>query len=83
VGPVNVTAPAPVAQREFARVLGRVLRRPAFAPLPAAVVNLLFGEMGQAMLLEGAFIVPHALERAGFAFRHADLEAALRFELGR
>jgi uncharacterized protein (TIGR01777 family) len=82
-GPVNVTAPDPVPQREFARALGRVLRRPAFAPLPAAVVKLVFGEMGEAMLLGGAFIVPHALERAGFVFRHPDLEAALRFELGK
>ncbi|HEX6850490.1 MAG TPA: TIGR01777 family oxidoreductase [Candidatus Polarisedimenticolaceae bacterium] len=82
-GPVNVTAPNPVSQRDFAHALGRVVRRPSFLPLPAAVVQLAFGEMGEAMLLGGAFVVPRALERAGFAFRHPELDAALRFELGR
>lgn len=82
-GPVNVVAPNPVPQREFARVLGRVLRRPAFAPLPAFVVKALFGEMGEAALLGGAFVVPRALERAGFRFRFPDLESTLRFELGK
>jgi uncharacterized protein (TIGR01777 family) len=82
-GPVNVTAPNPVSQRDFAHALGRVVRRPSFLPLPAAVVQMAFGEMGEAMLLGGAFVVPRALERAGFAFRHPELDAALRFELGR
>lgn len=81
-GAVNFVAPGAVAQREFARVLGRVLRRPAFAPLPAPVVRAIFGELGQRLLLEGAFVRPVALERAGFRFEHATLEDALRLELG-
>lgn len=81
-GPVNVTAPAPVPQREFARVLGKVLRRPAFAPLPAFVVRALFGEMGSEMLLSGAFVMPRRLREAGFPFRDGDLEGALRRALG-
>ncbi|MFM7259597.1 MAG: TIGR01777 family oxidoreductase [bacterium] len=81
-GAVNLVAPAPLAQREFARVLGRVLHRPAFAPLPAPIVRLLFGEMGERLLLDGAFVRPSVLEREGFRFTHAALDDALRLELG-
>lgn len=82
-GPVNLTAPNPVAQRTFARVLGRVLRRPAFAPLPGFVVKILFGRMGQPLLLEGQAVLPKKLEAYGFRFQHSDLEGCLRHTLGR
>lgn len=82
-GAVNAVAPEALAQREFARVLGRVVRRPAFAPLPAFVVRLLFGEMGERALLEGAFVRPRVLGDAGFRFAYPALEDALRLELGR
>ena len=82
-GPVNLTAPNPVAQRTFARVLGRVLRRPAFAPLPGFVVKILFGRMGQPLLLEGQAVLPKKLEAYGFRFQHPDLEGCLRHTLGR
>ncbi|MGC8762962.1 MAG: TIGR01777 family oxidoreductase [Acidobacteriota bacterium] len=81
-GPVNAVAPEAVSQARFARVLGRVLRRPAFLPLPAPAVRLLFGEMGQALLLEGASVRPVRAEAAGFAFQWPSLEEALRWELG-
>ncbi len=82
-GPVNVTAPEPVSNAELARALGRVLRRPAIAPLPAAAVARLFGEMGRSLLLEGQRVLPRRLLDAGFRFHHPSLEEALRFELGR
>ncbi len=82
-GPVNATAPHPVTNRAFARTLGRVLHRPAITPLPAAVVRTLFGEMGTALLLSGARVLPAALQSAGFRFLCEDLESALRWELGR
>jgi uncharacterized protein len=82
-GPVAVTAPNPVPNAALARTLGRVLRRPAVAPLPSAVVRLLFGEMGASLLLEGQRVRPGKLLRAGFRYRHPGLEEALRFELGR
>lgn len=82
-GPVNVVAPSALPQREFARVLGSVLRRPSFAPLPAPIVRILFGELGQRALLEGAFVRPSVLESHGYRFAHASPEGALRFELGR
>ena len=82
-GPVNAVAPAPVTNLEFTRVLGRVLGRPTLVPLPAPVIRLLLGEMGQALLLDSAPVVPRRLERSGFRFQHPDLEAALRAVLAR
>ncbi len=82
-GPVNAVAPVPVTHRDFVRTLGRVLRRPTLAPLPAPIVRLLLGEMGQALLLDGARVLPARLQAAGFRFRHPVLESALRAELAR
>ena len=82
-GAVNVTSPAPQTNREFVKTLGRVLRRPAVVPLPAGAVRAMFGEMGEVMLLGGQRVVPERLDKAGFAFRYPELEAALRVELGR
>lgn len=81
-GPVNATAPNPVTNAEFTRTLGKVLGRPTLFPLPAAAVQVLFGEMGQSLLLEGARVLPCKLERTGFEFLYPDLERALRAELG-
>jgi NAD dependent epimerase/dehydratase family enzyme len=82
-GPVNAVAPDPRSNRDFGRALGRVLRRPAVAPLPAAVVSALFGEMGRELLLRGAFVQPRRLLEHGFRFDFPRLEQALAFELGR
>ncbi len=81
-GAVNVVAPSAVTNGEFARVLGRVLRRPALLPVPAAVLKLVLGEMADELLLAGQRVIPRRLQEAGFRFRHPDLEEALRFELG-
>lgn len=82
-GAVNVVAPSALPQREFAKALGRVLRRPSFAPLPAGIVRLVFGELGQRALLEGALVRPNVLVSNGYRFAHALPEDALRLELGR
>ena len=82
-GPVNIVAPQPVTNREFATVLGRVLRRPAVLPLPAPVVRLLMGEMADELLLASTRVVPGRLEQSGYTFRYDRLEAALRALLGR
>ncbi len=82
-GPVNVVAPAPVTNREFTHTLARLLHRPALLPLPAAGVRLLFGEMGRALLLESARVLPRRLAESGFSHLHPTLEGALRAELGR
>lgn len=77
-GPVNVVAPHPLEQREFAAALGRALRRPAFLPTPAWVLRLAFGEMAESLLLSGARVAPARLLAAGFQFVHPDIESALR-----
>lgn len=86
-GPVNVTAPAPVTNREFTLTLGRVLFRPVLWFLPWAVtalpLMLVLGEMAREMLLGGAKVLPHKLEASGYRFRHPTLESALRHVLGR
>jgi NAD dependent epimerase/dehydratase family enzyme len=82
-GPVNIVAPECPTQAQFAGVLGRVLSRPSFMPLPAAAVKLACGEMGERALLEGAFVTPRVLTETGYTWVHPTLEDALRFELGR
>jgi len=82
-GPVNAVAPRPLRNREFTRVMGRVLRRPTPLPLPAWAVRLLMGEMGRELLLASSRVLPARLESIDFAFRHEDPESALRSILGR
>jgi uncharacterized protein (TIGR01777 family) len=77
-GACNAVAPEAVRNKEFTATLARHLKRPAVLPLPAAVVRMVFGEMGNALLLSSARVVPERLERAGFEFRHLRLEEALR-----
>jgi uncharacterized protein (TIGR01777 family) len=77
-GPLNASAPNPVTSREFAGVLGSVLRRPSFLPAPAFALRLLLGEMADAVLLSGQRMVPDAATRLGYTFAHAQLEGALR-----
>jgi uncharacterized protein (TIGR01777 family) len=81
-GPINATAPEPVSNREFSHVLGRVLRRPAIAPLPALALRAIFGEMAM-MLTSGARAMPAKALVLGFRFAHPELEEALRAALAR
>ena len=78
VGPVNVTSPEPVRNREFTRTLGRVLSRPAVLPVPSHGLRLIFGEMADATLLTSTRVVPQRLLQLGFQFQHPALEPALR-----
>jgi uncharacterized protein (TIGR01777 family) len=82
-GPYNIAAPHPVRNDEFTRVLARVLHRPAFIPIPKALIALPFGRELADDLLSSTRIEPRRLLDAGFRFTHADLEPALRAMLGR
>ncbi len=82
-GAVNAVAPTPVSNQIFGETLAHVIHRPAVAPLPAMAVKTMFGEMGERLLLEGAFVHPKRLQAAGFQFVLPDLEHAIRFETGR
>ena len=77
-GPLNLTAPAPVTNAEFARVLGHVLHRPSFVPTPAFAMRLALGELAEALILGGQRVVPTRVQALGYEFKHETLEAALR-----
>ncbi|HEX4494164.1 MAG TPA: TIGR01777 family oxidoreductase [Thermoanaerobaculia bacterium] len=75
-GPFNLTAPAPLTNRDFARALGHALSRPSFAPAPGFALRFLLGEMADA-LLHGQRAVPKRLQELGYAFRYAEAAGAL------
>ncbi|MEN8197591.1 MAG: TIGR01777 family oxidoreductase [Pseudomonadota bacterium] len=75
-GPMNFTAPTPVTSRAFGKALGRVMRRPSYAPVPAFAMRLLVGEVAS-IVLDGQRVVPGRLQALGYTFRFTDLEKAL------
>lgn len=81
-GPVNLTGPEPVTNAAFTKELAAALRRPAAIPVPAAVLKLLPGGMGEEMLLFGQRAVPAKLLAAGYDFRHRTLSDALAVAVG-
>jgi uncharacterized protein (TIGR01777 family) len=83
-GAVNLTAPAPVTNAEFTKVLAKVLKRPAIVPVPSFGPKLLLGgELADALLFTGQRVVPTKLQASGYSFQHPTLEVALRALLGR
>jgi len=80
-GPVNLVAPAPVQNAEFARVVGKILRRPAIVPVPAFALRLALGEMADSLLLASQRAYPEKLLRAGYSFQFGEIESALRIVL--
>jgi uncharacterized protein len=82
-GPINVTAPRPVTNRELTTTLGKVLRRPTMLPLPAGAARMAFGEMADELLLSSARVTPQQLQQSQYPFRHPDLDGALRHILGK
>jgi hypothetical protein len=76
-GPVNMVAPRPVTNLEFTKTLASVLSRPAIFPVPAFVVKLAFGEMGETVLLGSQRVEPTQLVASGYPFRFSDLRASL------
>jgi uncharacterized protein len=81
-GPVNVSAPSPATNKELSKTLGRVLKRPAFAPVPAFAVKSLYGEMAH-IVITGQRMLPARLEELGYAFAQPELESALRSATGK
>lgn len=76
-GPVNATAPDPVRNRDLARALGRVLRRPSLLVAPAFAVRAVLGEMAE-VVLASQRVVPRQALALGYRFRWPSLEPALR-----
>ena len=82
-GPVNFVAPNAVTNAVFTKVLGRVLSRPTFFPVPAFGARLVFGEMADALLLSSQKVKPEVLQEKGFSYKWPTLEPALRVILDR
>ena len=76
-GPVNATAPHPVTNRQFARALGRALRRPSLVPVPGFAVRLVAGEFGNS-IITGQRVLPAVAKRHGYHFRYPEIEQAFR-----
>jgi len=76
-GAVNSVSPNPVTNEEFTKTLGDVLYRPTFLPLPEFAVSMVFGEMGDALLLASTKVLPKRLEDAGFHFKYPQLKPAI------
>lgn len=75
-GPINLSAPEPVTNKEFSRELGKTLRRPALAPVPGFAIKALYGEMST-IVTGGVRMVPARLTELGYDFRHPVLRDAL------
>jgi uncharacterized protein (TIGR01777 family) len=77
-GPVNVVAPNPVTNAEFAQTLGRVIRRPTMFKVPRFALKLVMGEMADDTILASQRVRPRRLLESGFDFEQPTLESALR-----
>jgi uncharacterized protein (TIGR01777 family) len=76
-GAINLVAPKPVRNQEFAKTLASVLSRPAIFPMPGFAVKLTFGEMGEEVLLAGQKVEASKLIASGYPFRFRELRASL------
>jgi len=81
-GPINCCAPHPVRNRDLARALGDVLKRPSLFRTPAFVLRLVLGEFGS-VILEGQRVIPSRLLRYSFAFKYPEIRGALREVIGK
>ncbi|MBI5049396.1 MAG: TIGR01777 family protein, partial [Nitrospirae bacterium] len=66
-GPINITAPEPVRNKELCSAIGKVLRRPSWLSVPPFIVKLTLGELGD-MLLTGQRVIPEKILKAGYRF---------------
>lgn len=80
-GAVNTISPGIVTNGEFTKALGKVINRPTILPIPEFAIKLLYGEMGETLLLQGQRMIPQKLQDVGFEFQYPDLEGALRHVL--
>jgi len=81
-GVFNLTAPNPLKNKEFGRILGKVMRRPSLVPLPGFVLRSMFGEVST-VVLDGQRVLPERLKEMGFDFEFPEAEGAFRDLLAR
>ncbi|MEL1136585.1 TIGR01777 family oxidoreductase [Desulfitobacterium sp. THU1] len=80
-GPVNGTSPAPVRMKDFSTILGEVLKKPSWFPVPEFILKIALGQMSE-MLLNGQRAIPQKISDIGFEFKFPDLRSALEEALG-
>lgn len=80
IGAFNITSPNPVKQHYFAATFSNLLQRPLWLKMPELVIKILFGEMGECLLLKGQNVVPKRLLSLGFRFQYPRLNDALTAE---
>jgi uncharacterized protein len=80
-GIYNTTAPNAATNHAFTKALGKALGRPTFFPLPEFAVKMMFGEMGETLLLQGCRVVPKRLQEMGYKFKFPNLDEALKHVL--
>lgn len=76
-GPVNLTAPHPVTNRQLSRAIGHALRRPSLLPVPGFALKVVVGEFAES-LVTGQRVIPAAAQQAGYHFRYSELDQAFR-----
>jgi hypothetical protein len=81
-GPVNLTGPEPLTNRDFTRVLGKVLHRPTVLPVPGFALRVVIGEFAGEGIIAGQRVLPTVLQRTGYRFEHPTAEQALRWVIG-
>lgn len=79
-GPVNITSPYPITQREFAQEFAKALKRPLFLKTPGVLIKIIFGDMGNYLLLKGQKVFPSRLKELGFTFTAPKIETVLAEE---
>ncbi len=79
----DLVSPKPIEQQGLSRALARILKRPHWFNIPSWVIKLIFGQMGQEVLLSGQAVVPAGLNRIGFKYEFSELDDVLKFELGK
>lgn len=76
-------APYPVQNGDYAKVLGKIIGRPAIVPMPAFAARTMFGQMADECLLASQKVLPAKLNETGYEFRYPYLERSLRHVLGK
>ncbi len=77
-GAFNLAAPGSLKMKDFCSVLGRVMRRPSWFPLPGFFLHLIYGQMAEETILTGQRVVPKRLREAGFEFLYSEVEPTLQ-----
>ncbi len=78
LGPINLVSPSPVSQMIFSKTLAQALKKPLFLKLPGKLIKIIFGQMGEELLLSGQYVIPKRLNDAGFVFQHPQIDKALK-----